>query len=221
MLVHDIYDGLIDLRDTPAPRRGRPKDPAKRAAILEAAKALFLRDGYRATSIEAVALDAGVSKLTVYSHFKDKACLFATAVHEKTHEILPLPSFRVDADTDLRGLLNQIGVQFLTLVNTPEAIAMHRLLISPAADPAMAELFFNAGPRPMLEAMETLLREADRLGLVRIDDPASATDQLYGLLQGCRQMQVLIRCALPHSDGERRKQVANAVDAFLRAYRTD
>ena len=44
---------------------GRPKDPAKRRAILDAAKELFVRNGYASTSMDAVAAEAGVSKLTV------------------------------------------------------------------------------------------------------------------------------------------------------------
>ena len=59
---------------------GRPMDPEKRAAVLEAAKALFLARGYDGTSMDAVAQAAGVSKLTVYSHFQDKDTLFVEAV---------------------------------------------------------------------------------------------------------------------------------------------
>lgn len=59
---------------------GRPKDLAKRQAILDAAKILFLSHGYANTSMDAVASEAGVSKLTVYSHFNDKETLFSAAV---------------------------------------------------------------------------------------------------------------------------------------------
>ncbi|MQT72625.1 TetR family transcriptional regulator, partial [Pseudomonas sp. FSL R10-0071] len=59
---------------------GRPKDMAKRQAILDAAKSLFLTHGYANTSMDAVATLAGVSKLTVYSHFTDKETLFSSAI---------------------------------------------------------------------------------------------------------------------------------------------
>ena len=52
--------------DQPNPR-GRPKDPAKRSAILQAATTLFLGQGFAGTSMDAVAKQAGVSKLTEYS----------------------------------------------------------------------------------------------------------------------------------------------------------
>ena len=75
----------------PAANRGRPKDPAKRAAILEAAKTLFLAGGFSGTSMDAVAKEAGVSKLTVYSHFSDKETLFSAAIEAKCQNMLPMP----------------------------------------------------------------------------------------------------------------------------------
>ena len=68
---------------------GRPKDPAKRKAILEAAETLFLRNGYDGSSMDAIAAEAGVSKLTVYSHFTDKETLFAFAVKSKCEQQIP------------------------------------------------------------------------------------------------------------------------------------
>ena len=61
---------------------GRPKDLAKRQSILDAAKILFLSKGFASTSMDAVANLAGVSKLTVYSHFTDKETLFSAYLAE-------------------------------------------------------------------------------------------------------------------------------------------
>ena len=42
----------------------------------------FLAHGYAATSMDRVASAAGVSKATIYSHFKDKADLFAAIMQQ-------------------------------------------------------------------------------------------------------------------------------------------
>ena len=55
----------------------RPASQRKIADILAAARAEFFANGFSATSIEAVAARAGVSKVTVYSWFKNKENLFA------------------------------------------------------------------------------------------------------------------------------------------------
>lgn len=67
----------------PSGARRRPYDAssrraaarAHRAAVLDASRELFLRDGYRATTIKAVARAAGVSPETVYKGFGNKAAL--------------------------------------------------------------------------------------------------------------------------------------------------
>lgn len=48
----------------------------KRAAILDAGTHAFLANGFDQTSMDAVAASAGVSKTTVYAHFRDKIGLF-------------------------------------------------------------------------------------------------------------------------------------------------
>ncbi|WP_164737383.1 TetR/AcrR family transcriptional regulator [Georgenia sp. SYP-B2076] len=46
---------------------------ATRAALIAAARELFTRQGYTATSAEAIARAAGVSRATFYLHFRSKA----------------------------------------------------------------------------------------------------------------------------------------------------
>ena len=78
---------------------GRPKDLEKRAAILEAGKRLFPRHGFDGTSMDAIAAEAGVSKLTVYSHFNDKETLFKSVIEAKCEEQLPPALFLADLAT--------------------------------------------------------------------------------------------------------------------------
>jgi len=88
--------------DQDAPRAagpGRPKDLAKREAILEASKALFVRLGFDAVSMDQIAAEAGVSKLTVYSHFGDKETLFAAAVQSHLPHGIPDPLMPPHAPT--------------------------------------------------------------------------------------------------------------------------
>src|SRR6266699_4535907 len=65
-------------------RGGRPsRQHAARLGerILDAATHLFMSHGYGATSIEAVARRARVSKRTFYHRFDDKPALFVAVVH--------------------------------------------------------------------------------------------------------------------------------------------
>jgi len=53
-----------------------PRASEKRRRIIEAAWRLALRNGLRATTMEALAREAGVAKGTVYAHFPDKDAVF-------------------------------------------------------------------------------------------------------------------------------------------------
>ncbi|MFG3254671.1 TetR/AcrR family transcriptional regulator [Streptomyces sp. NPDC048172] len=60
---------------------------ATTTALLTAARELFGRDGYGATSIDAVASAAGVTKGAAYHHFRGKADLFRAVFVREQEEI--------------------------------------------------------------------------------------------------------------------------------------
>ncbi len=63
-------------------RAERQLSPEKAKAILEGGMQEFLAHGYAATSMDRVAIVAGVSKATVYSHFRDKEGLFIALIQQ-------------------------------------------------------------------------------------------------------------------------------------------
>jgi AcrR family transcriptional regulator len=75
-------------------RRGRPKsvdEDARRHAILRAAHAVFVEDGFERATTAAIAARAKVSKRSIYENFADKAELFAAIIRGHQHLILDLP----------------------------------------------------------------------------------------------------------------------------------
>ena len=74
---------------------GRPKDLEKRQRILEVARQLFLQHGYHGSSMDHIAKDAHVTKLTVYNHFQDKANLFSCAIEETCEKLMLGRSFQL------------------------------------------------------------------------------------------------------------------------------
>ena len=64
---------------------GDPEDPRerKRLRIIQAATELFIRQGYRKTSMDEVARQAGVAKGTLYLYVKTKAELMVLAIVEE------------------------------------------------------------------------------------------------------------------------------------------
>ncbi|CAN7483195.1 TetR/AcrR family transcriptional regulator [Pseudomonas sp. LjRoot71] len=201
---------------------GRPKDLAKRKAILEAAKTLFLSNGYDGSSMDAIAAEAGVSKLTVYSHFTDKEKLFAEAVKSKCEEQLPELLFELDDEVPLAQVLMSIGRGFNELINSRESVELHRVMVSLAAqDSKLCRMFYEAGPQRVQHGMEELLRQADQSGKLRVPDPLSAADQFFCLIKGGANFRLLIGCGEALQGAEAEAHVRDAVEVFLRAFRAD
>ncbi|MFF3839762.1 TetR/AcrR family transcriptional regulator [Streptomyces sp. NPDC001930] len=71
----------MDAQPAPAARPAPtgPRAARKRQAIVRAARDLFLREGF-GVGMDAIAAEAGVSKVTVYNHFGSKEALFTAVV---------------------------------------------------------------------------------------------------------------------------------------------
>jgi AcrR family transcriptional regulator len=136
-----------------AGRRGKGE---KRACILEAARKLFLRDGFTDTSMDAITREAGVSKATVYAYFPGKESLFATLVRETAEPILgglpPLQPGR-GVEAQLRRYLLAVRGPALTIGQ-----AWLRLGIAEAArHPEVGRLLNRPGLDRVLGALTTFL----------------------------------------------------------------
>ena len=100
------------------------KQRAKRVRILEAATGLFVRFGYRKTSIDEVARAAGVAKGTVYLYYRNKAelVLHAIALEKSGYldRLEPLLEAEMAAAERLRALiaLGLIGMQEMPLLSS-------------------------------------------------------------------------------------------------------
>jgi len=199
---------------------GRPKDPAKRRAILDAAKTLFLSHGYANTSMDAVAAEAGVSKLTVYSHFNDKETLFSSAVMAKCEEQLPPLFFELLAGIPVENVLLNIARGFHQLINSDESVNLHRLMMALGTqDPKLSQIFFEAGPERMVQGMERLLKRIDETGALSIDLPRNAAEHFFCLLKGAGNFRLLYCCGEPLSEEAAESHVQEVVGLFMRAYR--
>lgn len=199
---------------------GRPKDLVKRAAILQAAQLLFLRSGYEGTSMDAIAAEARVSKLTVYNHFIDKETLYAAAIRAVCEAQLPDLYVAEQPRGRIECILERIGNAFCVLINSPESLALHRLLVSMAGqDTKLSQLFYQAGPQRICDGMTQVLQQACERGELHIKQPWEAAEQFFTLLKGANHFRLLIGCEQLMTDQERQQHVANVVTLFLQMYR--
>lgn len=205
----------------PRPAPGRPKDPVKRAAILDAAKCMFSTHGFDGVSMDQIAAQAGVSKLTVYSHFGDKDTLFVEVIEHYCSQQVPPALFSPSPGTPLEARLRDIGRAVHALLVSPEAVSGYRLMCaSRHRDCDLPALFWNAGAGHLQAELAALLARRAAAGELDLDDPARAAGQFFALLRGDLHPRLVLGCDEPHDAGHGAydTHVDACVDLFIRAY---
>ncbi|MGQ0529624.1 MAG: TetR/AcrR family transcriptional regulator [Panacagrimonas sp.] len=206
----------------PGPARGRPKDPDKRAAILMAAKKQFTAQGLPGTSMEGIAAEAGVSKLTVYSHFKSKEELFRETVSSKCSEHWPEVLFDTNVKHSLRERLRGIASGFLDLVFSDEVLRMYRLMAAQdQAQTQFGRLFWAFGPERTLTRLTQLLEVANKAGELKVSDAREAASHFFILLKGEHHIKALVGAAPALDVAARARHIDAVLKLFLRAYAPD
>lgn len=202
---------------------GRPKDMEKRAAILAAAKALFVRNAFAGTSMDAIAADAGVSKLTVYSHFGDKDNLFREVIRSRVQDWLPEEIYAYDPTVDIGEILKKISNAHIMIDCEKESIGTFRAILSDCrqGNPRYGKLLWEEGPARTHRLMERLLQDAADDGVLDIPSVKTAAIQFMSLIKGDLLLRRLCACdECPDTAAAEIEIIANAgVATFLRAYR--
>lgn len=179
-------------------RRPRRDSQRKSNAILKAATKLFLRDGFSATSMDAVALAANVSKRTVYGHYGNKVGLYAAVVQRLTSEILPQSAtepVKGRAKDDIESRFIRIGIAFLSSIYTVEQIRLFWLLVSESREhPAIGRMMYEGPIKTSRAVLRTFLDDLVRLRLLDIDDTERAAIQYLAMLKMDTQMRLLLNC---------------------------
>jgi len=200
---------------------GPELSPAKREQILGGAISVFRELGYQRASVDAIASRAGVSKATIYNHFRDKEALFLAtvdrenqAVREKFVSLLESPTGDVEAD------LRMIGAQLLRLAGSPASILRYRIVTAEAGRfPEACRSLYECG---ILVARRNLARffgEAARLGLLDVPDPEAAAIDFSSLCVDNARSMLHLGIVPNLTDELVEGEVDRAVRTFLRAYR--
>ncbi|STT42310.1 TetR family transcriptional regulator [Klebsiella pneumoniae] len=118
------------MSETPR-QKGRPKDPLKTQAILQAARKLFLEQGLEVTTAE-IARVAGVAKATLYANFSDKEHLIEAVLRQESDLTISDHDFAQRHHLPLIEVLTAFGYRFVRFINQRELTGWDRLIASAA-----------------------------------------------------------------------------------------
>jgi len=194
----------------------------KRAAIVEAASAEFLREGYSASSMDEIARRAGVSKPTIYNHFGNKERLFLAVIGgalTKVYAGVDPRKVKLTRAPHLRAALIDFMSAWTRRVLREDFAALRRLVIAEVGRfPQLGRFWYRITHDMMDSNLVEAFAELHERGVLDVPDPKRAMRQLIGLTLSGPQLLQTFMPDFEIVDAEIEATIADGVDVFLSHY---
>ncbi len=198
---------------------GRPSDPAIDRALLRVVRRLLEREGPAAVTMQRVALEAGVSKVTVYRRFADRQRLLGAVVAHDAEQVNRALLSAPRSAANVAGQLEAYVVDLTAFLSGPG----HRRYVQVLADlpPSGrdARLIWQRGPERGHALLASFLQAAHAAGHLSCAAPADSAELLLGMALGLDLVRSMYRVPLARSSPQKRKaHAAHVVHLFMRLH---
>ena len=196
-----------------------PGDPKKRHQIMEGARRLFLAQGFDAASMNSIALEAGVSKGTLYVYFKSKEELFEAIIEEQCGEqAQQLCDF--NTNEDIKVVLTRVGRELVRFLCQPGIVPSLRTVIAIADRmPELGARFYLAGPGRGIANLKAYFEDQVTAGVLKPHNCEIAAAQFIESCLSLTYKPMLFNFGGPPGNARIDSVVEMAVLSFLTAYK--
>ena len=158
--------------------KGRPRSQPAHNAILKTALRLVTKRGFRAVTVNEIAAEAEVGKMTIYRHWPNKAALVMDSLLVLIGSETDFP----EAGSPLESLRRQLDLQ-AAFFRSSRGNLIRSLVAEAQSDPELAAAFRDRWLNPRREGVRQIMRAAAAEGALRKGlDIEAAIDLLYGSL---------------------------------------
>lgn len=192
----------------------------KECQIVEAARRLFLEQGYEITSMDAIATEANVSKRTVYSHFRSKELLFVEVMDGMCAQFGVGEREAIDPDDPPERFLCSVAKFVLSKVLDPRMHSVTRTIAAESPSfPEMGQRFWAIGPGNMVVQVTDYLARQHDAGVLVVPDPRLAAGMFQSMVAGPVFLPMLFTGEAPYAEADRDRIAREATRMFLAAHR--
>lgn len=155
------------------------KSQMKYNRLMETAERLFIHNGYKAISMDQIAEEAKISKMTIYSHFDSKETLFLAVILDlmnKHYEVVEKDLSEISSVMDKLNYLLQYSlgnVQIFSMAFYKDIMNM----------PNIMDKILDAKNKKNKEIFENMIKEGMNKGEIRRGDSEIFVDTLIILLE--------------------------------------
>jgi AcrR family transcriptional regulator len=196
------------------------RQSSRRREIEKAAYEVLAENGYRATSMLAIAKRAGASNETLYNWYGSKQALFRSMVEENAREVAELLRKSIADNRDPLGTLRSVGPVLLRLLTSERAIALNRAAVTDADETGiLGQTLAEAGRESIMPLIARVFEEA-RLGGQMIFTTKEEPAEIYlGVLVGDLQIRRAIGVLGPLQEAAIRRRAELAVQVVQNIFR--
>lgn len=198
----------------------RPKRTSrKHAAIIAAARDVFFREGYSGASMDAITALAGVSKATVYNHFRSKEELLLAVVEDVIAPFRDDYLAVMDHSQTFKDWLLQLANIMARKVMMPEVTALERLVIAEGLRfPELGRIFETTVINSSFDLFRPRIEQAIAEGDMRPCDPLVAIGHFAEMCAGTLQRKLLFNAGRLPENQDVTHHVTEFVEVFLHGY---
>lgn len=200
--------------DTDQGGQDRPLDRgvARRQAFLQAARQVFLQQGYEAASVNDVVRIAGGSLATLYAQFHNKEGLFLAVLLDQHARFTRAITPECVDHLPLEEGLCAIGERFLRTLLEPEHLSFFRLVVGENRHfPEPARRNVSVGADQVRDVIAAFLQSRG----IAVRDGDTHPSMLLDLWRSRFHYRALVDEAFAYSDDELKAHIAHCVDVFL------
>lgn len=188
----------------------------RREAFLQAARDVFLEQGYEAANMSEIVRRAGGSLTTLYNQFGDKKGIFIAMVEENLGKITRAMEVELHSHAPVREGMRRIGIQFVTQLMTPDSLELYRLIVGLARQfPDVARSFAVKGLDRVRATLAAYLRDREEAGEIVAGDANQLASLFLDMVRLGMQSRALLDVDIRPTREEMEATVERAVDVFL------
>ncbi|MEP6567942.1 MAG: TetR/AcrR family transcriptional regulator [Mesorhizobium sp.] len=195
---------------------------AKRISIIDAAASVFCREGFAGANIDLIAVEAGVSRQTIYNHHGDKERLFVAVVRDLTERcnagifatFASFPDQPRDLEADLIGFAVRMNRN--CICNRDGKFLRKLIQTEGGRYPELFAEWRDQGPGRTWPALAARFARLAHAGHLTIEDPDVAARQFLALANA--ELQTTFMLGGSPEDDEVLQSATNGVRTFLRAF---
>ncbi|MER8568446.1 TetR/AcrR family transcriptional regulator [Mesorhizobium sp. M0924] len=195
---------------------------AKRMSIIDAAASVFCREGFAGANIDLIAVEAGVSRQTIYNHHREKEKLFMAVVRDLTERcnagifatFASFPDQPKDLEADLIGFAVRMNQN--CICNRDGRFLRKLIQTEGERYPELFAEWRDQGPGRTWPALAARFARLAHAGHLAVDDPDVAARQFLALANA--ELQTTFMLGGMPSEDEVLQSATHGVRTFLRAF---